>query len=202
MSLEYIGIGLSLGVTAGISPGPLMALVISETIRGGLTRGLRVSLAPLFTDIPLIIAIMFILGHIENLNLLLGAVSLIGCSFLFYLGYRDLKISRINLQMPDVKSKSFEKGIVTNLMNPHPYIFWFFIGVPILIRVGLLERVMFVSSFLFGIVSSKICLVVFVERGRMFIESKYYQRIIKFIGLILICFGLLLLKDGIGYLLR
>ena len=202
MALEYLGIGLSLGITAGLSPGPLMALIISETIRGGMTKGIKVSLAPLFTDIPLILAIMFILKHIKELNLLLGVISLIGSSFLFYFGYRDIKTVSVHLHRSQVKSKSFEKGLFTNLLNPHPYIFWFFIGVPILINVGLLERIIFVVSFLFGIVGSKICLAALVERGKMFIDNKYYQRIIKFLGLLLIFFGLLLLKDGIGYLYR
>jgi threonine/homoserine/homoserine lactone efflux protein len=202
MVLEYLGIGLSLGITAGLSPGPLMALMISETIRGGMTKGIKVSLAPLFTDIPLILAIMFILKHIKELNLLLGVISLIGSSFLFYFGYRDIKTVSVHLHQSQVKSKSFEKGLLTNLLNPHPYIFWFFIGVPILINVGLLERVIFVASFLFGIVGSKICLTALVERGKMFIENKHYQRIIKFLGLLLIFFGLLLLKNGIGYLYR
>jgi threonine/homoserine/homoserine lactone efflux protein len=202
MVLEYLGIGLSLGVTAGVSPGPLMALMISETMQGGMARGIKVSLAPLFTDIPLILAIMFILKHIQNLNPLLGIISLIGSSFLFYFGYRDIKSDSAHVHQTDVKLKSFEKGLLTNLLNPHPYIFWFFIGAPLLIKVDLLERVMFISSFLFGIVGSKICLAVLVEKGKMFIESRHYQRMIKFLGLVLIFFGLLLLKDGIGYLFR
>lgn len=202
MNLEYLGIGLSLGITAGLSPGPLMALTISETIRGGIGRGIRVSLAPLLTDIPLILAIMFILKHIKNLDFLLGAISLIGASFLFYFGYKDLITDSVHLRHPVLTAKSFEKGVLTNMLNPHPYIFWFFIGVPILIKVGLPERIIFISSFLFGIVGCKICLAVLVERGKIFIESKHYKRIIKFLGLVLIFFGLLLLRDGIGYLLR
>ncbi len=202
MDLEYLGIGLSLGVTAGISPGPLLALMISETIRGNMIRGIKVALAPLFTDIPLILAIMFILKHIKNLYLLLGVVSLIGSSFLFYLGYTNLKTETILLHQPDTTSKSLKKGLLTNVLNPHPYIFWFFIGVPILIKVDFFERVIFVSSFLFGIVGSKICLAVLVEKGKMIIDSNYYLKMIKLLGFVLIFFGLLLLRDGFNYLLR
>jgi threonine/homoserine/homoserine lactone efflux protein len=202
MGLEYLGIGLSLGVTAGISPGPLLALMISETVRGGMTKGIKVSLAPLFTDIPLILAIMFILRHIKELDLILGVISIVGSLFLFYIGFRDIKSNRTHFLQTGVKLKSFKKGLLTNLLNPHPYIFWFFIGVPLLIKVTLLERGIFVVSFLFGIVGSKICLAVLVEKGKIFIESKHYQWIIKFLGLLLIFFGLLLLKDGIGYLTR
>jgi threonine/homoserine/homoserine lactone efflux protein len=202
MVLEYLGIGLSLGVTAGLSPGPLMALMISETMRGGMRKGIKVALAPLFTDIPLILAIMFILKYIKDMGILLGVISIIGSLFLIYFGFRDIKSNRAYLQQTDIKLKSFEKGLLTNLLNPHPYIFWFFIGVPLLIKVDLIERVMFISSFLFGIVGSKICLAVLVEKGKMFIASRHYQMMIKFLGLVLIFFGLMLLRDGIGYLTK
>lgn len=202
MGLGYLGIGLFLGITAGLSPGPLMALMISETVKGGRIRGIKVSLAPLFTDIPLILVIIFILKHIKNIHFLLGIISLIGSLLLFYFGYKDLKTDKIKLQTGNIKSSSFGKGILTNLFNPHPYVFWFFIGVPFMIKGTTIERASFVLSFLFGIVGTKICLTLIVEKGKKFIETKYYLRIIQSLGLILIFLGLILFKDGIGYLLR
>jgi threonine/homoserine/homoserine lactone efflux protein len=202
MSLNFLLIGLSLGITAGLSPGPLIALLISETIKGGRIRGIKVSLAPLFTDTPLILAIIFVLEHIERMSTLLGIISIVGSFVLFYFGYRDLKTDKISLQAGDIKSSSFKKGILTNMLNPHPYIFWLFIGVPFMIKGNTLERVTFVLSFFSGIVGSKICLTLIIEKGKKFVESKHYLRIIKVLGLILIFFGLILLKDGIGYFLR
>jgi threonine/homoserine/homoserine lactone efflux protein len=202
MVLEYLGIGLSLGITAGLSPGPLMALVISETVKGGRTGGIKVSLAPLFTDIPLILIILFILKHIEHIRFLLGIISLVGSLLLIYFGYKDLKTNKINLQTGNIRSDPFKKGLLTNFLNPHPYVFWLFIGVPFMMKGNSIERATFVLSFLSGIVGSKICLTFIIEKGKKFIEINYYQRIIKLLGLILILLGLLLLKDGINYLLR
>ena len=191
-----------MGITAGFSPGPLMALVISETVKGGKIKGIKVALAPLFTDIPLILVIILILRHIENIDYLLGVISLIGSFFLFYFGYKDLKTNKIDVQTEGVSSRSFGKGLLTNLLNPHPYLFWFFIGVPFMIKGDTWARVMFISSFFFGIVGSKTCLAVIVDRGKRFVESKHYVRIIKFLGLVLIFFSFLLLKDATGYLLK
>lgn len=202
MVLEYLGIGLSLGITAGLSPGPLMALVISETVKGGRIGGIKVSLAPLFTDIPLILVIIFILKHIAHIRLLLGIISLVGSLLLIYFGYKDFKTEKINLQTGNIQSTSFKKGLLTNFLNPHPYVFWLFIGVPFMMKGNSVERATFVLSFLSGIVGSKICLTFIIEKGKKFIETNYYQRIIKLLGLILILLGLLLLKDGIDYLLR
>ncbi len=189
--------GLMLGITAGLSPGPLLFLMISETVKGGKIKGIKVSLAPLFTDIPLIFAVIFTLKHLRNISLLLGIISLAGSLLLFSYGYRDLRIKKLNLQGGNIKTGSFQKGLFTNLLNPHPYIFWFFIGIPLLIKVNALERIVFISSFLFAIVGSKICLTFIVDRSKKFVESKHYIRIIKFLGLILIFLGIILLKYAI-----
>jgi len=200
MDLDYMLMGLMLGISAGLSPGPLLFLMISETVKGGKIKGIKVSLAPLFTDIPLIFAVIYILKHLRDISFLLGIISLAGSLLLFYYGYRDLKIKQINLQMGDIKTGSFKKGLVTNLLNPHPYIFWFFVGVPLLIKVNTLERIIFISSFLFAIVGSKICLTFIIDRSKKFVESKHYIRIIKFLGLILIFLGVILLKYAAEYL--
>lgn len=200
MVLEYLAIGLSLGITAGLSPGPLMALVISETLRKGRIQGIKVSLAPLFTDIPLIMLIILVLKHIKNIDFLLGIISAIGSIFLFYLGYRDFKSDNLKFQTGHIESNPFRKGILTNLLNPHPYVFWLFVGVPFMIKGNSVERVIFVISFLSGIVGSKISLTQIVEKTKSFIESKYYVIMIKFLGLVLIFFGLILLKNAIVYL--
>ena len=49
-----LGQGILLGVSAGVSPGPLFALVIAETLHHGTKAGLRVALVPLVTDMPIV----------------------------------------------------------------------------------------------------------------------------------------------------
>src|SRR4030067_1059731 len=147
MRLDFLLTGLFLGITAGLSPGPLMALVISETVKRGRIQGIKVSLAPLFTDIPLILLIIFVLKQIRNMEFLLGIISTAGSLFLFYLGYKDFKSDNVKLQIGDMESNSFKKGLLTNFLNPHPYVFWLFVGVPFMIKGNSLEKAVFVTSF-------------------------------------------------------
>jgi threonine/homoserine/homoserine lactone efflux protein len=53
--IDYFGKGTLLGLAAGFSPGPLTVLVIGETLRHGLRSGLQVAIAPILTDIPVIL---------------------------------------------------------------------------------------------------------------------------------------------------
>ena len=47
--------GIILGLMAGISPGPLLALVISETLKHGKKEGIKIALTPFITDLPAIL---------------------------------------------------------------------------------------------------------------------------------------------------
>ena len=42
--------GLLLGAPSGLAPGPMLLLIISETLRHGKRAGLKVACIPLFTD--------------------------------------------------------------------------------------------------------------------------------------------------------
>lgn len=48
--LYFLTVGTVLGLSAGFAPGPLLALVISETLRHGIPAGVRVALAPIIVS--------------------------------------------------------------------------------------------------------------------------------------------------------
>jgi len=58
-----------LGVSAGFAPGPLLTLVISETLQHDIKSGVKVALAPIITDLPIII-----LSKLTNFHDILGII--------------------------------------------------------------------------------------------------------------------------------
>jgi len=60
--------GTALGATAGLSPGPLQALVLGETLRYSIKQGLRASLAPLLTDPPIVLLTIAVLAHLADFD--------------------------------------------------------------------------------------------------------------------------------------
>ena len=127
---NFLLIGIILGLSAGFSPGPLLALVISETLQHNIRSGIKVALAPIVTDLPIILISLVILANLANFHPVLGIISLVGGIFLLLLGYQSLKNQGINLDVPRLNPKSLTKGIFTNLLSPHPYLFWLTIGAP------------------------------------------------------------------------
>jgi len=58
-----------LSVSAGFAPGPLLTLVISETLQHDIKSGVKVALAPIITDLPIII-----LSKLTNFHDILGII--------------------------------------------------------------------------------------------------------------------------------
>ena len=68
---EFLIAGIILGLSAGIAPGPLLTLVISETIQHNIKSGIKVALAPVITDIPIVLLTFFIISKLSSFNLIL-----------------------------------------------------------------------------------------------------------------------------------
>ena len=74
--MEALILGLSLGTVAGISPGPLLTLVITATLERGVGGGLRVAASPLVSDAPIVTACLLTLTQLaERWLALLGGGS-------------------------------------------------------------------------------------------------------------------------------
>ena len=96
--IDYFGKGTLLGLAAGFSPGPLTVLVIGETLRHGLRSGLQVAIAPILTDIPIILLTMLILEKALNYPVVFGAISLAGGAFLLWLGYASMRTQGMEIR--------------------------------------------------------------------------------------------------------
>lgn len=202
MSYDFIPLliaGITLGLSAGVSPGPLMALTISETLKYGIKAGLLVAFVPVITDLPIITVSLFILSQFQDITLFIVIISILGAFYLFYLGYENLKLINIKIDESSGKNSSFKKGVITNYTNPNPYIFWITIGGPILIAAYNFSPVnsfAFITGFYFFLVGVKVLLVIVGGRFKNFFQTIWYVSVIKFLGVILIFFGLILLFDS------
>jgi threonine/homoserine/homoserine lactone efflux protein len=193
--------GLLFGLTAGISPGPLLTLVISETLKYGKGEGLKVAAAPLITDLPIVVFIMYAMSFFSSNHRLIGGLTLLGACYVIYLGYENIRLKgAIDGARGAVRKNALVMGVVTNAFNPHPYIFWLGIGVPIITRalaVDAAKAAWFILGFYVLLVGSKVGVTLAVDAFRGFLRSRYYPLIIRALGVALIVFGVLFFRQGI-----
>jgi len=196
---SFLIAGTILGLSAGIAPGPLLALVISETMEHGVRSGVKIALAPILTDLPIILITILFLSKINHFQNILGIISIIGGFFILFLGLESMRSKGVDLNLNKSTPKSLQKGILVNVLSPHPYLFWFSVGGPTTIKaidVNLFAAISFILSFYVLLVGSKIVLAILVGKSRTFLTGNKYIFTMRLLGVILIIVAGFLFRDG------
>lgn len=203
--LSYLGLGLSMGLSAGMSPGPLSALVVTASLRSGLTGGLRVALAPLLTDVPIILLAVLLVDRLPTAAL--RWVGTVGGLVLVWMAVETMRSARRSSLPSGAGSESdprheLWRGVVVNATNPHPYLFWATIGAPILVRGWRTSpwlALAFLLPFYGLLVGSKVVVAWLVSRGTGALSETLHQRILVGCGvLMLVMAGILIRQAWLG----
>ena len=202
MMVESLLFGIIFGLTAGLSPGPLVTLVVSETLKNGKREGIEVAISPLISEPLIILFVLVILSRVAENYIAIGAISLIGACFLIYLGLSNLTVNVKESRDGLGKGNALLKGIATNLLNPFAYLFWLTIGGPRIIesvRVNISGTILFMLGFYMMLVGSKTAIAILVDKFKTLVGRKYYIYIIRALGIVLIAFALVFVRDALEY---
>jgi threonine/homoserine/homoserine lactone efflux protein len=90
--LALLAQGFTLGLSAGMSPGPFQAFLANRAGDRGLTATLPLAAAPLVSDIPIVAAVLTALSFVSPT--FLTALRIAGGAFMIYLGARSLLTAR------------------------------------------------------------------------------------------------------------
>jgi threonine/homoserine/homoserine lactone efflux protein len=144
------------------------------------------------------------LSIIYGYNLIIGTISILGGLYVAYLAYGSIKTKGLLVNFEIIDPRSLKKGIVVNLLNPSPYIFWITVGGPIIInsyKTNPISPLFFIIGFYTLLVGSKIVLAYATGKSRNFIGSLYLY-IMRILGLFLGLFALYLIIQGIGLIFK
>jgi len=201
--LSILFSGIVFGIVAGISPGPLLALVISETVKHNRKEGIKIATAPLITDLPIIIFSLILLSSLIEYNVLMAIIAFCGAAFIIFLSYKNFIVKEISFNMDLAKPRSRLKGILANFLSPHPYLFWISVGGTILLK-AIHKNIYFGIAFLLGfylmLIGSKVLIAFIVDKSKDYLTSKLYIIIVRILGFVLLLFALFFIIEGINYL--
>jgi threonine/homoserine/homoserine lactone efflux protein len=162
--LFYLMQGATLALPATLMPGPFQAFLVSYALRNGWKRTLPAALAPLLTDGPVIVLVIFVLTNIPqwSLNILQAA----GGFVILFLAWRIFTARKTQSDdktpMANAAAKTLFGAVAMNILNPNPYIFWSMVAGPILLEGWRHSKVMGIS-FISGFYGTFVCsLAVFI----------------------------------------
>ena len=195
--------GAVLGLTAGLSPGPFQTLIISQTLKHGVREGVLVAFAPLITDLPIFLIAVVLLSQVSKVDPLMGALSLVGTFFIGYLAYGNFRVTEFQGHKRDENPDSIKKGVITNFLNPYPYMFWLLVGAPIIVKayqtVGVLLACSFIVGFYICLLGTFTLIAGLVGKSRSFLKGKVYVYTLRGLGILLLLFALRFLRDSLQF---
>lgn len=190
--------GALLGLSGGLAPGPLLALVAGETLRHGGRAGVLVALAPLLTDLPIILAAILLLRPLADQLLPLASIHFAGGIYLAWLGFRGLRFRGAE-PVPTDQTGSLRRGVIANCLNPNPYLFWLTVGTPTALEAwsrGWPVAAAFVAAFYALLIGSKVLLALALGRARPILRERGYIALMRGLGAVLLAYALLFLREG------
>jgi threonine/homoserine/homoserine lactone efflux protein len=194
--LTLLALGGAMGLVAGISPGPVVTLVVLETFRGGWARGAAVAAGPLLADGPIILIALLALARLPSG--LLPAVEVVGGVFLVYLGATTLLAARRPMPTQPISPRGgLLKGFLTRVLSPNPYLFWFLVGGPVLLQSDS-DAGWFLLGYYTSIVGSNVVLAVTLHRLVGRISGRVYRVLLLVTGALLVVYGAVLTGRGLA----
>ena len=205
--LSYLLQGIALGFGSGVAPGPMLALVLSASLRGGFRNGATVAMSPLITDIPIIVLCMTVLSQLPTGAL--RALSFAGAAVLAWYAYEAVR-DALTVSLDDLRgsaehapsyARSLRQGVIANFLNPSPWLFWISVGGPLLSSAWSASpayAVAFVVPFYGLLVGSKVAVAWAAGAGRARMSNRAYQLLLFGAAALLLVLAFSLVTRGVA----
>ena len=191
---QYFVGGALLGLSAVASPGPFQAYLISQTLKNGWQRMLPAALAPLISDGPIILLVLFGLTQLPEQFLLYiqiaGGLLLIYFAWRTYQAYRHFDFNAVTAS--ESPSQNIFEAALVNALSPGPWIFWSLMAGPIVLEAWQLSPA-YGATYLLGFYTALIgglgVFILMLGTARQ-LGARFTRTLLGVSALILLFFGL------------
>jgi threonine/homoserine/homoserine lactone efflux protein len=193
-----------IALSGAMMPGPVLAMVLSETPRRGPFTGTKVIVGHFFLEVLLVAGLAFGLARVLHQPLVIGLIALAGGAMLLWMGQGLLRSSRwltLAVQSSAPAGRNLVlAGITTSLSNPYWLLWWVTIGAGY-VAMGLAHGLPGIVTFFAGHIAADFAWYTFVSLGltvgRRFLSDRLYRGLVAVCGLALLYFGAAFVASGI-----
>lgn len=196
--------GIGLGLQAAISPGPLMAVILGESFRGGRKRGVRFGMIPLWTDPVVITIALIVVANVPDGAL--AVISFLGAAILVRMGFLGLRQDEGSDRFrPDIaQQQTYRTAVVMNFLNPHLYIYAFTIHAIQIVRFwqsGLFPVIGYLAAFFLAMLAVNASIALAAGTFRKRISERLLRGISRFLSYFLFAMAALFILRGVLFLI-
>ena len=201
--LPYLIFGITYAFAAGVQPGPLQTYIISQTIKKGWRSTLPAALAPIISDLPIVLLILFLLNSVPDYFIVV--LRIIGGLFLLFLGYKAFKswkeYNTENAIAKESGKQTLLSAAFVNILNPNPYLGWSLIMGPMFLegwRSNPANGIALLIGFYVTIIITLAATIILFAFARKF-GPKVSKVLLGLSSFVLFAFGVYQLWIGIHY---
>ena len=203
--LALIARGVTLGLTAGILPGPLQTYLIQTTLLQGWRKALIVVISPLVADLPLIGLTVFVLERFPpefiRVIQIIGGLFVLWLARAAWLNFRAGTLIAAGGEATAFSARQLlTRSVLINLLSPGPYIFWGTVNGPLLVqglRSSIFDGAAFLIAFYGTFMGVLLALIAVFNRVRL-LDPRLTRAVLLLVTLLLVIFGLSLIAQGVG----
>lgn len=212
--IEFFTQGVGLGFNAGVGPGPFQTFTINSALTLGWRKAVALCFAPILTDIPLIVLVVFVLGSIPPAAI--RALQVVGGCFLLWIAWGIWQQWRTGAQIGAASGAAsgaaaapassittawqvLRRGMLMNLLSPGPYLFWGTVTGPLLIsalKLSAWHGGAFLVGF-YGTFMGFIALTVLLFDRLRSLDPRLIRGILLATMIVLLVFALNLIRQGL-----
>ena len=200
--LRYFIFGITYAFAAAVQPGPLLTYIMSQTLKKGWRSTLPAAFAPVISDIPILILVLFLLSTMPDSFIIILRIG--GGLFLLYLGFRAFKSWQGFDADQTISNESGQQtlfnAIFVNILNPAPYLGWSLIMGPLFLegwRVAPINGIAMIIGFYLTMILTLAGIIILFGCARK-LGPKVSKLLIGFSSIVLFVFGIYQLCLGIN----
>jgi threonine/homoserine/homoserine lactone efflux protein len=207
-SLLTVFVGsFAIGFSGAMMPGPMLTVTIREAARRGFWAGPLVVLGHGLLELSLVVALVLGLSALFAKPLFMGVVGLLGGAILLWMAWgmlRNVRTLSLSLEARGaVRAGPVGSGIITSLSNPYWTLWWATVGLSYLTLTsgtGWRGPTFFFTGHILSDLVWYSLVSAILHFGRRFLSDRVYRFLVGGCALLLVYFGAVFVRSGLGAL--
>ena len=191
--LSSLLLGSSLAFAAAIQPGPLQAYFLSSVAQHGWRRTLPAALAPICSDAPIVLTVLFVLTRLPDAAArLMQAAGGLLLLYFAWAAYGDWRRGLAPQSTARGGARTLLEAMGINLINPNPWLGWTLVMGPALIaawRDSPASGMTFLVSF-YGVIVGASALLILLFGTSSFLSPQARHRLVLVSAILLGALGI------------
>jgi len=198
---SYLIFGITYAFAAAVQPGPLQTYIISQTLKKGWRSTLPAAFAPVISDIPILILILFLLSTMPANFIVILRIG--GGLFLLYLAFKAFQswqqFEADKTAIDESGRQTLFNAVFVNLLNPNPYLGWSLIMGPLFLegwKIAPANGIALIASFYLTMILTLAGIIILFGFARK-LGPQVSKVLIGLSSFVLLAFGIYQLWLGI-----